>query len=505
MSGASAIESGYRPSVLPPSLPQQPQPPADGAAVQPGSEAGAHWGGDSFQAASPAPSGPELAATGGSPPPVPPEQAQAQAQAGTGIELSANDFASTDVTTSTSAAGATTAVRSGDVQPLQNPGKIGVVLNAPVNELPRVEELTAQGVGRARITLSAAYLQNDPAAQPGTPGSELNDAKAQELATLLGQYKNAGIEVTLNLPPELVNGKPEFERAGTPTYQEGDLLIHQHGEVKGDSVSDAAWQPYQDAYVARTAELANRLGPYVDSWEVGNEPDALEKVYIHGKLPTREGDPEGTPHPDQAYVTDQNGQQQPVVGSFDPGLPPARYGQLLNAAYQAIKDNDNGARDPNDPEKPDPNNKNTVITAGLVAGDAEESLDGDDRKISYLEQAWNATPGGLRFDALGVHPYTKTSGESFNATAENYQRLSEKLTGRRVDVYMTEASPGPGSPEDPGYQQDYEQYIRDISGATDGNAGVAGTYFFWGGSFDDHAGLTDMPAASETLRRLLGK
>lgn len=392
------------------------------------------------------------------------------------------------------------AVQADPVEPLENPGKIGVVLNAPVDGvddagrpvLPTAEELSAQGVGRARLTLSAAYLQSDPAAAGGQPGSELDPGKMQAWETRLREYKNAGIEVTLNLPPEVVHGLPEFKRDG-PIRNEPHLL-KQSGAVQ--DVSDAEWAPYQEAYVQRTAELAQRLGPYVDTWEVGNEPDATEKVIIKGQVP---------PGEEQHYVTDQDGVTHEVNGGFDPGLAPQRYGQLLNAAYDAIKANDNGARDPNDPSQPDPNNRNVVVTAGLVAGDAGESLDGDDSKLSYLEQAARATPDGLRFDAVGLHPYTRNTQDQFNETVDQYAAMAEKVAGRPVPVYITESSPGPGDAADPVYQQEYQQYVKDISTATDRNSNVAGTYYFWGGTFDDHAGLTDMPDAMSTLRQLLGK
>jgi hypothetical protein len=393
-------------------------------------------------------------------------------------------------------------VRSDDQSPrLQNPGKIGVVLNAPADgtdpktgkpALPTAAELSQQGVGRARITVSAAYLQNDPNAQPGQPGSEINPAKLQAWENQLRDYKNSGIEVTLNLPPELVNGLPEFQRNG-PIRDDGDML-KQTGEVQ--DIPDSQWNTYQNAYVQRTGELAQRLGPYVDSWEAGNEPDAHEKVIIKGKVPEGER---------QAYVTDQRGVRHEVNGSFDPGMPPRRYGQLLNAAYDTIKANDNGARDPNNPTQRDANNKNTVITAGMVAGDAAAGLYGNTGQ-SYLEKVAAATNEPLKFDGVAVHPYTRNTQEQFNETVQQYSdMLSEKLGRPDVPVYITEASPGPGDANDPGYQRAHNQYTQDISRATDTNNSVAGTYFFWGGSFDSHRGLADMPQSSRTLRQLLGK
>jgi hypothetical protein len=266
----------------------------------------------------------------------------------------------------------------------------------------------------------------------------------------------------------------------------GNELV-ENGEVTDIPGNERQWEDYKQAHLQATEKLATKLGPYVDNWEISNEPDASEKRYRND-----EGEPQRT-------VLDQDKKPHTVTGAFDPGFPAKRYGELLNEEYDVIKRADK--------------NTNRVLTAGMVAGDAGESIkDPPNGTVSYLEKAWEANGRQLKFDGIAIHPYGKRDPDSFQHLADEYQALGRKISktdenpdGTDFDLYVTEASYGPGDPKDPETRTNYLKYMDDIAHATDDSSNVKRTYFFWAGTNDDHPGVKSVDGAEDKLKKLQGK
>lgn len=135
----------------------------------------------------------------------------------------------------------------------------------------------------------------------------------------IAELSKSGISVMLDINYETVSGKPA---AGDP---------------------EEVWEDYTRRYAEAAGAIAGRYGDQVVALELWNEQD------------------EPNPRPE-----------------YDPTLPAARYGVLLQRSHDAIRGAGSGA---------------TIVTGGADSGNA-----------GYLVEAGEAT-GRLYADAVGLHPY----------------------------------------------------------------------------------------------------
>lgn len=298
---------------------------------------------------------------------------------------------------------------------IEHPGKIGVVLNAKPGALPSADDLINAGVSNVRISLTVDNCTFPPGASPD-PSSPNFDANLKDWQDRLREYHDRGINVVLNFPPEFVEHFPACQRDG-------------NNQIAG--IDEGKWEEYKGRYLERLQAVTSLFGDYTDGYEVWNEPDQPERVFFRN---------------DGGTLTRVNSDQGANGIFYDPGLPPKQFGEILNASYEIIKRTDN--------------NQNTVIIGGLDSG-----------QPSYIQNARAANGGVLKFDGVGLHPYTKDTREKLNAIVAQYASVAGK------PIYITEATTM--SPE----------HIMTIAQASDDMAAVNSYFFFWNPTSDGHLGL----------------
>lgn len=233
-----------------------------------------------------------------------------------------------------------------DRRPLDNPGKVGAVLNSGppddprvsdgVGNLPTAQQLTEHGIKAVRISLNQ---DNAPDANEDGKPDNIEKWKA-----LLITYQEADINVTINFPPEFAPGFEESRGAtDDPNYPYYYLLDH-------TGADKAQYDDWKSAYMRKLGEVAKELGPWIDNYEIGNEPDQLMSEANYSAM---------SPH---------------------------EFGQLVNDAYDVVKRNDNSG-------------ENRVVIGGLSGG----------QYLQYLNYMKDSNGGQLKFDSLALHPYAGIS------------------------------------------------------------------------------------------------
>lgn len=298
---------------------------------------------------------------------------------------------------------------------IEHPGKIGVVLNAKPENLPSADELLAAGARNVRISLTVDNCTFPPGASPD-PSSPNFDANLKAWQDKLREYHERGINVVLNFPPEFVAHFPACVRDG-------------NNQITG--IDEGKWEEYKARYLERLGAITSLFGQYTDGYEVWNEPDQPERVFFRN---------------DGGKLTRVSSDQGANGIFYDPGLPPKQFGEILNASYELIKRTDG--------------NENTVIIGGLDSG-----------QPSYIQNARAANGGVLKFDGVGLHPYTKDTREKLNTIVSQYSSVAGK------PIYITEATTM--SPE----------HIKTMAQASDDMAAVNSYFFFWNPTSDGHLGL----------------
>lgn len=173
------------------------------------------------------------------------------------------------------------------------------------------------------------------------------------------------------------------------------LVVVNYETVAGKPARDASdgeWDDYLNRFADAAAAIAGRYGSSIAAIELWNEPD------------------EPNPRPE-----------------YDPGMPPERFGQLLQRSYDAIHGAGSGA---------------LVITGGADSGDP-----------NYLVQAGAAT-GGLYADGVGLHPYGQRAPDDYPSPDWGFGNYTDMVrryhdaTG--LPVWITEI----GTDDEP-FQSDY--------------------------------------------------
>jgi hypothetical protein len=360
------------------------------------------------------------------------------------------------------AKGATATAQASAKSPAAVPrDKVGAVLNAPASHLPSADELKKAGVSGARLTLAAGYL---------APAEKMQEMKAK-----LTEYQKAGIDVTVHLGGELAEGQP------TPELQ------HNRGPVKDEQ--SPAWNQQFDnwvkgSYLPAVKNVMDQLGPCINNIEVMNEPDEQNN--------RRQGPNSATDPNDIEYI---------------PGLPPATFGKLMKSTYETIHSHPNAKRDVAGGEK-----QMKVLTGGLDSG-----------RPDWLQKAGEATPDPktgkpmIYADALGVHPYAKdptvtdeSQDNSLRRIMKAYENLDLKVgpnepDGAKHEIYNTEASVGPGSPDNPEDVKAAANYAENFARESTNLDSVKRSYFFWGGTYDNHLGMVDQQGKPTKLFEALSR
>ena len=294
-----------------------------------------------------------------------------------------------------------------------DPNKVGVVLNDHPLNLPSAQELRDLGVTGARISLTGANF---------TP--ETGQAWQDRLA----EYRDAGIEVTLNLPRELEDSGTFPEPPGREHHENGTwslLPSDQQPQEWKDAFND--WKYNQ--YLPRVQQVLDTVGGSASAFEIWNEPD-------------------------------EPGNRE----DYSPGIPAGQFGELLRDVYGMVHGPDA------DPDAGPPEGQPRIITGGLDSGNT-----------AWLDGAF--VDGKLYADTLGVHPYLKRPDENYDEPgnwtgtvadiARDYSRF-----GKTIE--LTEAGDRRGfSPP----------YIPELATAAGREENVGRSYFFWDDPYDGEFGL----------------
>jgi Glycosyl hydrolase catalytic core len=137
------------------------------------------------------------------------------------------------------------------------------------------------------------------------------------------------------------------------------------GGSPGSSAGTSAWQSYESGFIQSLSSLAGTLGNGVDAWEIWNEPDLAA---------------------------------QP---GYDPYVPPAIFGQMLQDAQAATKAHSSAP----------------VVVGGLASGNP-----------GYLTQAKNAV-GAVYADAVGIHPYGQRAPDDWPNASWGFGNMSALFAG----------------------------------------------------------------------------
>jgi hypothetical protein len=315
-----------------------------------------------------------------------------------------------------------------ELQPLErpatavDPNKVGVVLNNNPLNLPSAQELRDLGATGARISLTGANFTPD--------NPELVDGARTNLQVWqdrLAEYRNAGIDVMLNLPREL-EGSGTFPDPPAKEFSENGhwrpLPSDQQPQEWRDAFND--WKANQ--YLPRVQQVLDGVGGYASSLEVWNEPDE----------PGNRDD-------------------------YSPGLPAGQFGELLRDVYGMV--NGPGA----DPDAGPTEGRPRIVTGGLDSGNT-----------AWLDGAF--VDGKLYADAIGVHPYLKRPDENFDEPG-NWTGTVADITrdysrfGKPID--FTEA----------GDRRGLGPYIPELATAAGREPGVERSYFFWDDPYDGEFAL----------------
>ncbi|MBZ0119178.1 MAG: glycoside hydrolase family 5 protein, partial [Sandaracinaceae bacterium] len=146
------------------------------------------------------------------------------------------------------------------------------------------------------------------------------------------------------------------------------LLIVDYSSVPGKPASNAPaseWDAYVEAYRAGVEQIAAELGSSVDAWQIWNEPDL-----------------------------DDPG------GAYDPGVPAAHFGRMLQEASAAIRARSSGR----------------IVTGGLASGDP-----------GYLRDALDGRPAPV--DAIAVHPYGQRAPDGWPDPSWGFGDMSNLFDG----------------------------------------------------------------------------
>jgi hypothetical protein len=333
--------------------------------------------------------------------------------------------------------------------------------------MPSADDLKKAGVGGVRLTLRSEYL---------TPAENMQQMKAR-----LTEYRKAGIDVTAQLGGELAPGQP------TPA------LEHEHGPAAEQQ--SPAWNAQfnkwaNEKYLPAVKNVMDNLGSCINNVEVMNEPDE-----------------QNNRHQGPKYQTDPNDIE------YIPGLPPAAFANLMKSSYELVHSHPNARVDVG--AKPGEEKQMKVITGGLDSG-----------QPGWLQKAAQATPDPqtgrpmIYADALGLHPYAKdptvtdeTQDNSLRGMMHAYENLDIKVgpnepDGARHAIYNTEASVGPGNPDNPADVKAAADYVENFAKESTNLDSVKRSYFFWGGTYDNHMGMVDNKGKptklQEAMRRVTG-
>jgi hypothetical protein len=332
-----------------------------------------------------------------------------------------------------------------------DPAKMGAVLNGPPENWPPADQLTAAGITGVRITMS------------GGPSGNYTEATREGWQQKLQEYRNANIDVTLNVPAE-ASGVPmpeippslraENGMAGPegqhpahsvrPFTRDGQVL---DGGPWSEQQRQDAVEWYQkfdqwtnDHHIPNLQAAQQTLGDSVNRYEIWNEPDEPKNWE-----------------------------------SYSPGLPAPAFGELMQRSYQTLKP----GVDPSSPEAAATGPQ--IVSGGLDSGNP-----------GYLDQAMEATGGTLWADAIGVHPYTKApndkppSPETGNAGpwTGTLQSITQDYERFGKPILFTELGDRRGG---------NHNYIPEAATAVTGLPQVQRGYFFWEDPHDGEFGLHHRP------------